>query len=109
MRIRNHRGTVRWTPSLDQTGALTHHLFAGEHLRKHQGLALHLPLAHLRLKLFHQISIDQGQARDGSLAVVRLEIGVPAVCEILEGSRTVLVDAIRSQAPEETSGLLALH
>ncbi len=76
VRIRNHPGTVRWTPSLDQTGALTHHLFAGEHLRKCQGLALHLPLAHLSLKLFHQFSIDQGQARVRSMAVVRMEIGV---------------------------------
>ena len=109
VRIRNHPGTVRWTPTLDKTGALTHHLFAGEHLRKCQGLALHLPLAHLCLKLFHQFSIDQGQARDRSMAVVRMEIGVPAVCEILEGSRTVVVYAIRSQAPEELHVLLALH
>ena len=54
MRIRTHRGTVRWSPSLEEAVLVTHHLFAGEHLHTRQGLALLLPLAHLgrRANLF---------------------------------------------------------
>lgn len=52
MRIRTHHGTVRWSPSLEEAVLVAHHLFAGEHLRTRQGLALLLPLAQLRLKPF---------------------------------------------------------
>lgn len=86
MRIRTHRETVRWASSLDQTLPVTHHLL-GENLRKRQGLALLLPLGQLGLKLFHQMRIDQGQPRDTSMAVLRVEMAVPAVREILEVGR----------------------
>ena len=39
-------------PPLDQAMLVTHHLFAGEHLRMRQGLAVLLPFVQPRLKLF---------------------------------------------------------
>lgn len=109
MRIRTHRGTVRWTSSLDEAVPVTHHLFAGEHLRTRHGLALLLPPEQLRLKLFQDSSIDQEHPTDTSLAVVRVDVGVPAVRQIPVVGRTVNVHAILAQEPVDVHGLLALH
>ena len=109
MRIRTHRGTLQWSPSLEEAVLVTHHLFAGEHLRTRHGLVLLLPLAQLRLKLFQESSIDQWQPTDRSLAVVHVDMGVLAVRKAPEVGRTVLVHAILAQEPVDVHGLLALH
>ena len=109
MRIRTNHGTVRWSPSVEDAVLVTHHLFAGEYLHTRQGLALLLPPAQLRLKPFQDSRIDQWQPTDTSLAVVRVDMDVPAVREVHEVGRTVLVHAICAQEPEDLHGLLARH